>query len=117
MPLSRRFAMKRRLRRGNHDNTKLPLYQPPPTSVDLRLPRILLRNDSASDHIKSHTSEGTPLAKKSTPSAQPESYVGSGGELHQTGSESGRLTTNQGVPIADDQNVLTMGSMPNSTRR
>lgn len=49
------------------------------------------------------------MAKKSTINTQSESYVGSGGELHQTNSGDGRLTTNQGVPIADDQNTLTVG--------
>ena len=37
------------------------------------------------------------------------SHVGNGGELHQTNSGEGRLTTNQGLPVADDQNTLTVG--------
>ncbi|WP_442481615.1 catalase [Aeoliella sp. SH292] len=36
--------------------------------------------------------------------------VGAGGELHQTNSDpETRLTTNQGVPVSDDQNTLTVG--------
>lgn len=37
------------------------------------------------------------------------SHIGSGGELHQTTLDSGCLTTNQGVPLADDQSTLTIG--------
>jgi len=46
------------------------------------------------------------MAKKS--SAQ-ESTTGNGGELHQTASRGTVLTTNQGLPIADNQNTLTVG--------
>jgi catalase len=34
---------------------------------------------------------------------------GSGGELHQTATDGEVLTTNQGVPVADDQNSLKIG--------
>jgi catalase len=37
------------------------------------------------------------------------SHTGNGGELHQTTSSDNRLTTNQGVVIADGQNTLTVG--------
>lgn len=47
--------------------------------------------------------------KNSTTKAASNSHVGQGGELHQTASGDGRLTTNQGLPIADDQNTLTVG--------
>ncbi len=51
---------------------------------------------------------------KSTPksankSAPAKEYVGDGGELHQTATGAGRLTTNQGLPVSDDQNTLTVG--------
>ena len=49
------------------------------------------------------------MAKNSTRKSGPKSHVGNGGELHQTSSGDGRLTTNQGVPVADDQNTLTVG--------
>ncbi|TWT77434.1 Catalase C [Posidoniimonas polymericola] len=43
-------------------------------------------------------------------SKEPESHTGAGGEPHQTAkSAEGRLTTNQGVPVSDDQNTLTVG--------
>jgi len=35
--------------------------------------------------------------------------IGNGGELHQTASGDTVLTTNQGLPIADNQNTLTVG--------
>ncbi len=38
-----------------------------------------------------------------------DSHIGSGGELRQTTSGAGRLMTNQGLPVADDQNTLTVG--------
>jgi len=41
-----------------------------------------------------------PASKQSTP---PTSQVGNGGELHQTSTGGAVLTTNQGLPIADDQ--------------
>ena len=48
-------------------------------------------------------------AKKKYTEANAES-VGNGGELHQTASDqNGRMTTNQGLVIADDQNTLTVG--------
>jgi catalase len=37
------------------------------------------------------------------------SHTGNGGELHQTTSSNNKLTTNQGVIIADGQNTLTVG--------
>ena len=50
------------------------------------------------------------MSKKSkTPkaSAEPDTFVGSGGEIHQTsGGTHPGLTTNHGVPISDDQNSL-----------
>ncbi|MCM2369973.1 catalase [Aporhodopirellula aestuarii] len=49
------------------------------------------------------------MAKKASRNSEPDSHVGNGGELHQTNSGDGRLTTNQGVPVADDQNTLTIG--------
>ncbi len=66
--------------------------------------------------------KGPPLAKKSTRTAgpnnsKPESHVGNAGELHQTHSGDGRLTTNQGLPVADDQNTLTVGPRATVARR
>ncbi len=49
------------------------------------------------------------MAKAKDIQAKTGSHVGNGGELHQTHSGAGRLTTNQGLPIADDQNTLTVG--------
>ncbi len=46
------------------------------------------------------------MAKKST---SRESTIGNGGELHQTATGDKVLTTNQGLPIADNQNTLTVG--------
>ncbi len=48
-------------------------------------------------------------SKKVLPEVVSESHVGSGGELHQTATGAGHLTTNQGLPIADGQNTLTIG--------
>jgi len=46
------------------------------------------------------TSGGLPLPRAT-------SYIGNGGELHQTTTRNGReITTNQGVPISDNQNSL-----------
>jgi catalase len=43
-------------------------------------------------------------------SSTPKSHIGLGGELHQTsGGEVPTLTTQQGVPISDDQNSLRIG--------
>ena len=36
--------------------------------------------------------------------------AGSGGELHQQATGDNVLTTNQGVPISDDQNTLPIGT-------
>ncbi len=49
------------------------------------------------------------MAKKTNEKSDLESHVGNGGELHQTNSGNRRLTTNQGVVVADDQNTLTVG--------
>jgi catalase len=46
-------------------------------------------------------------SKGTKPSAEPATFIGSGGELHQTsGGTHPGLTTNHGVPISDDQNSL-----------
>lgn len=53
------------------------------------------------------------MAKKSTPKTVKEisnQEVGNGGELHQSTNSAECLTTNQGLPIADNQNTLTLGS-------
>src|SRR4051794_24951157 len=42
-------------------------------------------------------------------SALPPTEVGEGGELHQTAGAGPRLTSAQGIPIADDQNTLRVG--------
>jgi len=45
-----------------------------------------------------------------TPSGEVGEHVGSGGELHQVAGRAGTiLTTQQGVPVADDQNTLRVG--------
>ncbi|TWT98740.1 catalase [Neorhodopirellula pilleata] len=49
------------------------------------------------------------MAKKSSSAPPVGSHTGNGGELHQTNTGPGRLTTNQGLPVADDQNTLTVG--------
>jgi len=52
------------------------------------------------------------MAKKSPSSAVRPTHaqeVGTGGELHQSTTAAECLTTNQGLPIADDQNTLTIG--------
>ncbi|MEQ9380112.1 MAG: catalase [Pirellulales bacterium] len=47
------------------------------------------------------------MAKKSD---DPKSSVGNGGEIHQSVEQGGQpLTTNQGLPVSDDQNTLTVG--------
>ena len=55
----------------------------------------------------------TPAAPRASSPSAPESApveVGDGGETHQTVSEGGaRLTTQQGIPVADDQNTLKIG--------
>lgn len=44
------------------------------------------------------------------PQADNEGEIGNGGELHQHApSKDGRLTTNQGLVVSDDQNTLTIG--------
>ncbi|HEX4158691.1 MAG TPA: catalase [Rhizomicrobium sp.] len=54
-----------------------------------------------------------PSAKKSAKSGtsepQPAASPGHGGETHQTSSSAVLLTTNQGIPIADNQNSLKFG--------
>jgi catalase len=47
--------------------------------------------------------------KKSTVPMAAKSQTGQGGELHQT-SDTHPLTTNQGIPISDDQNSLKIGA-------
>lgn len=47
------------------------------------------------------------MAKKNSSASG--SHTGDGGELHQTTSSANKLTTNQGVVIADGQNTLTIG--------
>ncbi|MBR7619607.1 catalase [Phenylobacterium sp. 20VBR1] len=48
---------------------------------------------------------------KDAPASADTSYVGNGGELHQTASApEARMTTNFGVPLADDQNSLKAGA-------
>ena len=54
----------------------------------------------------------TPLPRASSTSASASAPVdvGDGGETHQTVSDGGvRLTTQQGIPVADDQNTLKIG--------
>ncbi len=48
------------------------------------------------------------MAKKTSTPA-PKATTGNGGELHQVASGESVLTTNQGLPIADNQNTLTLG--------
>ena len=48
-------------------------------------------------------------AAASSPSAMPSASVGNGGEWHQ-GRADGTLSTNQGLPIADNQNSLRAGA-------
>src|ERR1700755_3098288 len=49
-------------------------------------------------------------AKKPIPSADIETLIAPGGELHQqAGGAPTQLTTNQGVPISDNQNSLKVG--------
>lgn len=47
--------------------------------------------------------------KSSKHSSSRKVNLGTGGELHQTTDGESQLTTNQGVPIADNQNSLTVG--------
>ncbi|QDV67989.1 Catalase C [Rosistilla carotiformis] len=49
------------------------------------------------------------MAKKANRSSATDSNTGNGGELHQTSQGDGRLTTNQGVAVSDDQNTLAVG--------
>ncbi len=50
-------------------------------------------------------------SSKSAQTKDPESFAGTGGETHQTASsENPVLTTQQGVPVADDQNSLKVGA-------
>ncbi len=51
-----------------------------------------------------------PRASSTSASASAPVDVGDGGETHQTVSDGGvRLTTQQGIPVADDQNTLKIG--------
>ena len=55
--------------------------------------------------------KGTNDKSVETAAAEFETIVGEGGELHQlAGGESETLTTQQGVPVADDQNTLRIGA-------
>ena len=50
-------------------------------------------------------------ARKTARNADPEATVGTGGETHQTaGGDRPVLTTQQGIPVADDQNSLKAGA-------
>src|SRR6201990_877206 len=49
-------------------------------------------------------------AKKPIPSADIETLIAPGGELHQqAGGAPTQLTTNQGIPVSDNQNSLKVG--------
>ncbi|MDZ4656341.1 MAG: hypothetical protein SH868_02055, partial [Bythopirellula sp.] len=55
--------------------------------------------------------KGAPdMAKMPKRSDEITTEIGQGGETHQTsGGAAARMTTNQGLPISDDQNTLTIG--------
>ena len=61
----------------------------------------------------SPTKKKKAAAKAAAPrkrvAAEPGS-IGAGGETHQTADGGGRLTTQQGAPVADDQNTLRVGT-------
>jgi catalase len=48
--------------------------------------------------------------KQKTAAATESSELGTGGELHQRATGDRALTTNQGVPVSDDQNMLRVGA-------
>jgi catalase len=48
-------------------------------------------------------------AKKTTPKREGNTAQGNGGETHQTNVSGTLLTTNQGIPVSDNQNSLKMG--------
>ena len=59
---------------------------------------------------KAKASAAKPVAKKPAKSAMPDTR-GDGGELHQlAGGDVPTLTTQQGIPVADDQNSLRQGT-------
>lgn len=68
---------------------------------DVRDRRIAKNHSSHFFGLRSIT-----MAKKAS---SPKMTVGNGGEPHQTANGEAVLTTNQGLPIADDQNTLTIG--------
>ena len=63
---------------------------------------------------KSPTRRSPAPSKKKKPAAKAErpddhTHEGEGGETHQIADGGARLTTQQGVPVADDQNTLRVG--------
>jgi catalase len=53
--------------------------------------------------------QNRPAAKSGVADEELRGTVGAGGETHQTANGKARLTTQQGIPVADDQNTLRVG--------
>ena len=73
-------------------------------SLNLSAPMIALAAKNDTPVGVSYPDKGTQVV------GQPQTVVGSGGELHQvSGNGCPAMTTQQGVPISDDQNILKVG--------
>ncbi len=70
-----------------------------------------LRTNAVAATVTSSPSTGNSPVADRQPGTVPGEQVGNAGELHQVATGSGDvLTTNQGVPLGDDQNSLKVGT-------
>ncbi len=69
------------------------------------------KKSSISNASKSKNGKTQPRAARERPQGANRDGIGNGGELHQTaGGDTPVLTTQQGIPVSDDQNSLKIGA-------